>query len=285
MSAERQVAPPASERERRAARALGDPTRFAIHRLLTHAEDGIDVATLARTTGVHHTTVRAHLAKLRDAGLVLEATAPPAGRGRPRLIYRAAEASPAPTVLGTREPYRELASLLASAVATGEDARSAGRRHGASIAEHARGGVGAARSATAGSGPARTGTARTGSARTGSARTGTAVALIEREAADLGFEPRRDTRGDRTDLVLDACPFVEVAVEDPATVCALHLGIAEGIAEGDDGVEVLGMVVRDPRRAGCRLEMRRTDAVPDQEAVPDPAAGDRPSVPPQEATT
>lgn len=46
-----------------------------------------DVATLTSMVGVHHTTVRAHLARLRDAGLLEERNAAPAGRGRPKLLY------------------------------------------------------------------------------------------------------------------------------------------------------------------------------------------------------
>jgi hypothetical protein len=38
-----------------------------------------------------------------------------------------------------------------------------------------------------------------------------------------------------------------------------HLGLAEGIAEATGGtVEVTKLVARDPRRAGCRLKLKRT---------------------------
>lgn len=87
-----------------------------------------------------------------------------------------------------------------------------------------------------------------------------AVAVIEDQATRLGFEPTRRTRGERDDLVLGHCPFAEVAADDPETICALHLGLAEGVASSLGGVEVLGMVVNDPHRAGCQLQLRRLAA-------------------------
>lgn len=40
---------------------------------------------------------------------------------------------------------------------------------------------------------------------------------------------------------------------NPDTVCQVHLGLAEGMADGLGGIEVLRLVVKNPRRAGCRL--------------------------------
>jgi predicted ArsR family transcriptional regulator len=68
--------------------------------------------------------------------------------------------------------------------------------------------------------------------------------------------------------VLDRCPFVEVAVTDPATVCQLHLGLAEGVATELSEGAVVDLVAKDPRQAGCRLEVRIPDG-----ARPAPAAG------------
>jgi predicted ArsR family transcriptional regulator len=38
--------------------------------------------------------------------------------------------------------------------------------------------------------------------------------------------------------VLRRCPFAEVAAADPGTICQLHLGLAEGLAEGLGKLEV-----------------------------------------------
>ena len=58
-------------------------------------------------------------------------------------------------------------------------------------------------------------------------------------------------------MVLRHCPFQDVAAEDPATICQLHLGLAEGIATALGGVTVAGMEIRDPFRAGCRMALQR----------------------------
>jgi predicted ArsR family transcriptional regulator len=214
------------ERRRLTAEALSDPTRFAILELLEHAAEPMDVATITDAVGVHHTAVRAHLTKLRDVGLVQERQASPVGRGRPKLLYAIRAVDPSRP---GRDPYRELSSLLARAVSGGVLPREVGRQAGEEAYRRR--------------------------------PDGDTVDLIEAEARDLGFEPRRRVQADDVELVLEHCPFQDVAAEDPQTVCSLHLGIAEGIAEQCGGdVEVLGMVVNDPYRAGCQLQMRRVDA-------------------------
>ena len=57
------------------------------------------------------------------------------------------------------------------------------------------------------------------------------------------------------EIVLHDCPFESAAVTDPAIVCALHLGIAQGLAEVTDGVVVDELIPDDPRRAQCRLKL------------------------------
>jgi predicted ArsR family transcriptional regulator len=89
---------------------------------------------------------------------------------------------------------------------------------------------------------------------------GDAVDLIEEEMLSRGFRPTRTERGRQVDFVLERCPFVEVAHEDPDTVCQLHLGLAEGLTEGLGGLAVDRLVAKDARRAGCRLVVRRDPA-------------------------
>src|SRR3546814_19230438 len=69
------------------ARALGDRTRHAIFRYITDADAPVGVAELTDHLGLNHNAIRQHLAKLVDAQLVVGATAPTGGRGRPRLLY------------------------------------------------------------------------------------------------------------------------------------------------------------------------------------------------------
>jgi predicted ArsR family transcriptional regulator len=83
--------------------------------------------------------------------------------------------------------------------------------------------------------------------------TGDQLDLLEGEMARRGFRPNRFERGRRVDFVLERCPFADVAGPDPSTVCQLHLGLAEGLAEGLGGLTVKRLVAKDARRAGCRL--------------------------------
>ncbi len=209
----------------RQARALADPTRLRLYRYLRDADGPVDVAELTALVGLHHTAVRQHLARLREAGLV-EETRPATGRpGRPRLVYRASAVEPA---LVATDAYRRLSMLLADALraggAPGDAVRAAGRAAGR---------------------------------RAGGGGDADGVTAFEEEARRRGFAPRRVTRGRAVELVLQRCPFADVAAADPALVCGLHLGLAEGLAEAVGGVEVVGLTVRDPHTAGCRLRLRR----------------------------
>ena len=75
-----------------------------------------------------------------------------------------------------------------------------------------------------------------------------------------GFEPK--VSGTRRDVEVNLlhCPFADVATDDTATICQLHLGLAEGAAEALGGVEVVGLELRDPVTAGCVLRLRRPEA-------------------------
>jgi len=219
----------------RQAQALGDPTRHAIFRHVVEAEGPVDVAALTAHVGLNHNAVRQHLAKLVDAGLVVESRAAAGRRGRPRLLYEVAPG--ADSRWGVAGPYERLSLLLAEIVRTGDSPLEVGRRAGAR--RHATDG----RAAVASAQPPPTGVAADGTAEV--------AAAMARE----GFEPEVRRSGERVDIVLHACPYESTALADPALVCALHRGMAEGVAEGTDAT-VDELVARDPRRAGCRLLLR-----------------------------
>ncbi len=191
--------------------------RQILDRILA-AHHPVTVAELTDELGCNHNAVRQHLARLRDAGLIGEALEARHQPGRPRLLYRAT-ARP--------DPYARLARLLLSARRSGLSPRAAGRRAGHD-------------EVTA---PLPEGT--------------DAVDALEADAARQGFAPRRVGRGQRVELVLDACPFADVAADDPTTVCALHRGFAEGLVDRAGGARVESFVAHDPYRAGCRIGVRR----------------------------
>lgn len=76
---------------------------------------------------------------------------------------------------------------------------------------------------------------------------------LEQAMIGSGFDPLLLSDEVPVEFVLRNCPFAEAAAADPATVCALHLGIAQGMAENLEGVVVDELLRRDPALAGCRL--------------------------------
>ena len=202
------------------ARALGDPTRHEVFRYIADADRPVDIAEMTEHFGLNHNAIRQHVAKLVDAELVVERTAPSTGRGRPRLIYTLAPA--AESRWGVQGPYERLSLWLAEMVRTGDAPIEVGRRAGRRQ-------------------------------RLGASKSDDPVAELVEQMARQGFEPVTRRRGSSIDLTLQTCPFASTALADPDTVCELHLGMAYGIAERIDGLEVDELVPKDPRRAHCRL--------------------------------
>ena len=202
------------------ARALGDPTRHELFRYVVGAGRPVDVAELTEHLGLHHNAIRQHVAKLVDAGLVVEATAPRVGRGRPRLVYTVDPA--AESRWGVVGPYERLSLLLSEIIRTGDSPVDVGRRAGRHV-------------------PAAT--------RDIADPVAGLVDAMERH----GFEPIAKRRGKQVEIVLGACPFATTALADPETVCGLHLGLAHGAADELGGIVIDELVTRDPRRGVCRL--------------------------------
>ena len=98
--------------------------------------------------------------------------------------------------------------------------------------------------------------------------------LMEQELSRRGFRPARAGRGRRLEFTLGRCPFAKVAAADPGTVCQLHLGLAEGLAEGLGRLRVERLTPRDPFGGGCRLTVQRTAGGPTEGTGPEsPAPG------------
>jgi predicted ArsR family transcriptional regulator len=202
------------------ARALGDPTRHAIYRHIARAGRPVGVAELNERFPFNHNAIRQHLAKLLAAGLVLESKAQGSGPGRPRLVY---EANPAVDARwGPTGPYERLSRLLVEVIRTGLDAVEVGRR----AADRFR----------------------------VPTPSGDVVADIGAAMTRQGFEPEVRQARDGAEIVLHHCPFAAVALADRHTVCALHLGIAQGLT--DDTASVTELVAHDPRRADCCLRIQ-----------------------------
>lgn len=205
------------------ARALGDPTRYEIFRFVADTDRALDLAELVEHFGLGRTSMRQHLHALARADLITQSTADPAGRGRPRLRF--AVHPNADGRWGVQGPYERLSLLLAEIVRTGLTPIEVGRRAGRRL-------------------------------RLGRGPSADPVADFVGAMATQGFDPSARRDGDRVDVVLRTCPFVGTALADPETVCTLHLGLAQGVAEAAGGVAVEELVPHDPRRAHCRLGLR-----------------------------
>jgi predicted ArsR family transcriptional regulator len=206
------------------ARALGDPTRYRLFRYVVDSDHPVGVAELTAYVQLNHNAVRQHLAVLCDATLLTEEVERRDTPGRPRLLYRLH-----PEAAGTWETpgaYAWLAGLLGDALEQHVSPREVGHQEGLKRSRDFAG-------------------------------TGDSADAIEQELVRSGFRPVRSERGRQVDFVLGRCPFEEVATGNPATVCQLHLGFAKGLAEGLGGVTVDRLTAKDPRRAGCRLVIKR----------------------------
>jgi predicted ArsR family transcriptional regulator len=203
------------------AKALGDPTRHAIFRRIARSGHPVGIAELNDEFPFTHNAIRQHLAKLVSAGLVVETKAPPAGRGRPRLVY---EIDPAVEgQWGTTGPYERLSQLLAEVIHTGLGPEEVGRRAADLFRVPS--------------------------------PSGDIVADVTAAMARHGFDPVVRPRGDGAEIVLRNCPFAATALPHRETVCALHLGVAEGLTAAEPSV-ITELVAYDPRKAGCKLRIR-----------------------------
>ncbi|MGH9035428.1 MAG: helix-turn-helix transcriptional regulator [Acidimicrobiia bacterium] len=219
-------------------RLLADARRLAIVEALS--EGPRQIPELARLLGVHTTTVRAHLDKLLEAGVLQEEAGVPAGRGRPSKRYRLKH-----PLLGGDPEVRlvvgSMVSLVRDAYGDGavEAAVEEGARKGRQLAPHFRH-------------PSLEQTARE------------VANLLER----LSFDPTPPVRR-RNALTVDLqhCPFrIDPRDPDGVLVCAFHEGLVRGLAEvasgGNVGVRVLPFI--EP--GVCRVELCSQDRAP----APDP---------------
>lgn len=185
--------------------ALASPVRMQVVTVLRATDAGMDVRELAETTGLHVNTVRDHLNRLVDAGLV---ACEPEGRdrpGRPRLVYRAtALADDSLGGHGYRFLALVLAGYLASIVddpaAASDEAGRAWGRHMVVRAEPFRRLDGDA-----------------------------ALERVGELLTELGFAPEIDaTDAAAPQILLRRCPFLDVARDHQEVVCSMHLGLMRG---------------------------------------------------------
>ena len=96
-------------------KTLGDNTRYAIYLEIARSPAPLSTAEIAETLGLHANTVRPHLERMRDAGLLDVEIDSRGAVGRP--LHRYSLATDAPS-LGLEPPaFPMLAGMLASVAA------------------------------------------------------------------------------------------------------------------------------------------------------------------------
>jgi predicted ArsR family transcriptional regulator len=206
-------------------KALGDNTRYAIYLELARAPTPLATAQIADSLGLHPNTVRPHLDRMREVGLLDVVTDAQGTVGRPQHRYSLAADAPS---LGFEPPAfpvlaRMLLRLAASADLATADAVEAGREQGV-VAADRRG------------------------------RAGTCAEALTTELAALGFDPESVVDEDGATIAFTRCPFRELAEANPDLVCGLHRGLIEGFADrrGDARVRDFHDLAD---RAPCQVEI------------------------------
>src|SRR5437763_13974359 len=113
-------------------KALGDNTRYAIYLELARSASPLSTTEIAETLGLHPNTVRPHLERMRDVGLLDVETDAKGSVGRPQHRYSLARAAPSPGLAPPAFPLlaRLLASLAAAARLGPDDAAHPARGRG-----------------------------------------------------------------------------------------------------------------------------------------------------------
>jgi predicted ArsR family transcriptional regulator len=209
------VANPAPIPSRDVLRVLGDNTRYAIYLELARSPRPLVTAEIAETLGLHPNTVRPHLDRMREVGL-LEVTTDARGEvGRPQHRYTIAPDAPS---LGLEPPLMPMLARMVLEMAS---------KLGASPADAAAIGAteGQLRAAAYAEAPS-------------------ALEAVVADLDRLGFDPLvaeggLDDHDDVTAVVAFAnCPFADMARAHPELVCALHRGLVSGFVEAMGDAEV-----------------------------------------------
>ncbi|MBA2386380.1 MAG: helix-turn-helix domain-containing protein [Acidimicrobiia bacterium] len=206
-------------------KALGDNTRFAIYEHLASASRPLTTAEIAALLQLHPNTVRPHLERMRDVGLIDVSIDGRGEVGRPHHRYSIATVTPS---LGF-EPsgVAELADLALAMArrlgASSDDAYEVGYQRGARRAQHY----------------------------------GTAPSTLEALVDDLGrlgFQPTVEEADDHETAIVSfgRCPFQAQVDEYPDLICTLHHGIVSGLVREMGDARVIEFCDRS-HRTPCRV--------------------------------
>jgi predicted ArsR family transcriptional regulator len=190
-------------------KALGDNTRYAIYLELARSPRPLATADVAETLGLHANTVRPHLERMREVGLLEVQVGGRGDVGRPQHRYSVAADAPA---LGLEPPTMPVLARMVLGMARrlgagADDAEAVGRTEGCTRARPYQ-------------------------------RAPSTLEALVSDLDRLGFDPLVTDDADDPDAAVVAfanCPFARMADEHPDLVCGLHRGIVAGfVAEMGD---------------------------------------------------
>jgi predicted ArsR family transcriptional regulator len=226
-------------------KALGDNTRYAIYLELARAPAPLSTADVAESLDLHPNTVRPHLERMREVGLLSVTMESRGAVGRPQHRYALAPDAPS---LGLEPPAmpqlaRMLLTVASAAGAGSDDCAEAGREHGRAVAAAMAGAFHDDRDDEDGD------------------RATTCVAALLTELDRLGFDPEVAGDDDGTTVAFTHCPFAALAEAHPELVCHLHRGIVEGVVAGMGGATVARFGTLVDRRP-CSVDLVEDPAEP-----------------------
>lgn len=221
-------------------KALGDNTRYAIYLELARSVVPLSTSEIAEALDLHPNTVRPHLERMRDIGLLEVEVEARGAVGRPQHRYSLAADAPS---LGLEPPAFPLMANLMTAVAAALQATPAAGTETSAAVGRVQGRVAATDRAEGEPGDARR------------SRGPSCVQALTDELAGLGFDPATADDGATASIAFTHCPYRELAQAYPELVCHLHRGIVEGFVERWGGADVdhfATLVDRDP----CHVELK-----------------------------
>ncbi|HEX9823213.1 MAG TPA: helix-turn-helix domain-containing protein [Actinomycetota bacterium] len=208
-------------------KALADDTRFRLYRYLKLIDRPVSVREMSRRLTLHQNTIRPHLRRLEEAGLVRREARRPSGVGRPQVLYSALEPE-----RDEGRGLRLLADMLCGIVRGPrelERARALAREWGAYLVSQ-------------------------GGPKPGARLPDRAnLAALQVAMARAGFDPRFRRSGRSVEVTLRDCPFREMAEDHRELVCTLHGGLLEGMLGGLQPPLALKELKPFVERTVCRL--------------------------------
>jgi len=206
--------------------ALADPVRRALFEYVRRQDHPVSREEAADARDISRNLTAFHLEKLVDAGLLrarYESPPGPRGPGRTPKVYEATGVG-----LNLSVPPRQyelVGAVLADAVADDPaDARAGALTRAEDAGRH----LGSDRPK----------------------RAGHPLAVVSSALTDLGFEPRPDGPDA---LIMDNCPFHQLAQRQPALICGLNVAFVHGLLEGLDATSVRAEL--QPRPEGCCVRL------------------------------